>query len=449
MSVDYRLGWRWLIPDTSDCVIRVSGFDLDECTLLSQLPSLPTADNAVNNAWIIRDDGKTTASEPKDFHLESATHVSVLTNRKRAGNWRQRLQEQFPHIREYGMLPADNPRIVVPLAEGLTEYGLELHRPGRLLARLGMMAARQLARRHNHVLLRGQQLIVARRDEKTLPAGVASADIADQLDWFHSDVALYLGTADANRKTVVLPLGEQAPRMIIKQAATPRARLSLHREADSLALLADTPLAEQIPRLYQNKETDHYLSVFLEYRRRGREDEQQMFGAVSEFLSHLADVDRRKMPLTDLMPAPSNIPPENLNGSTKKSYNKLLTGLQDLATEGQQLLLHRCHGDFAPWNCSWTEDGLFVYDWEESRSDTLAFSDAFYYSIAPSVEISGRPHPGLLLSETLKLADSIGSRTGVCRSDVRIHLALWLLGRLHQSRIYVSLAEQLLRRWPS
>lgn len=143
-----------------------------------------------------------------------------------------------------------------------------------------------------------------------------------------------------------------------------------------------------------------------------------------------------------------------LSRAAESAASKLWSRLTGLANEKKQICLHRCHGDFAPWNCAWTDRGLFVFDWEESREQGLALGDAFYYVLSPFVHVQKNPDAGKVLAMAVEFATDVSTRSGLCagltprcETDVRVYLALWLLDRLNLSPFYGELAVRLERSW--
>lgn len=129
------------------------------------------------------------------------------------------------------------------------------------------------------------------------------------------------------------------------------------------------------------------------------------------------------------------------------AYNELYRRLKNLAEIGAEVLVHRSHGDFAPWNCSWSEDGLFVYDWEASQAHDLAFGDAFYYVMAPALEVERKPSAQRTLDSTLRFAQRVALSSPLKECDFRIYLSVWLMRRVGEARFYGEVLELLERKW--
>lgn len=455
-ALDYRFGWRWLLPVGAGVQLRLCGFAADEALfwqrwvvgLLSAAPSAP-AGSAPGARLLLVDAGRCRAGEqPTAAELAQADVVAVLADRAQGGHWRRTLQGALASVREYALLPAANPRVVVPLsAPRHALAGLGLHRPGRWVARVGIGLARTLAAGGHCGLLRGRVLLIAARNPQACAVGARQAGLQrapDGQPW--QAFALYLGTADDKRKTVVLPLSSGPPRVILKAGSSPQARAALGQEAEALLALAASPVAGQVPRLLGQVASAEALTLQQEYRPRRRVPQAGMETAVVRFLGCLAGLSRQGVALAEVLPtALTHDGPGAAAAPAARAAVRARLG--QLATAGEMVWLHRTHGDFAPWNCAATDQGLFVYDWEDSREHGLALSDAFYYAVAPALLVQRRPQAAATLAAALHLAGRVlAASPGAL--DVRLYLALWLLARVGKAALYDELLIELERSWP-
>ena len=270
-TLDFRFGWRWLLPVTKGHAIRLFGFSTEEEQFWREAMQAEERMVNVDRPEMLLVDGDHCADYdgPSVSEINAARVVCVVTGKSHALHWQKRLNVAFPQLREYCLLPAANPRVVVPLKSSRqTIAALGLHRPGRLLARIGLLLACALAVMGNFELLRGRVLLIATRESDFLPQGAVQADCPARFGVQNVDYALYLGTPDANRKTMALPLGCFAQGVILKVAATPKASASLKNEADALETLGRSSLATQIPKLINMVESGNSLTLYQEYRPR-------------------------------------------------------------------------------------------------------------------------------------------------------------------------------------
>ena len=240
---DYRFGWRWLLPFEPGPDIYLAGFDENERAFWSEALATDARVDTAGPAkgWIINA-GPASAQPPVIPAMDASTQwVAVVASDKCMGQWRRNIADNFSSIREYAMLPAFNPRVVIPLGSPRhTYYALNLHRPGRPAARAGLKAAQLLALMGNYAFLK-KRLLIATRNPSACPAGAMQSDILGHVSGTPLDYALYLGTPGENRKTTVLPLNSKKPHTILKIAATQQARSSLMNEAAALKELRTTP----------------------------------------------------------------------------------------------------------------------------------------------------------------------------------------------------------------
>jgi hypothetical protein len=448
-TLDYQFGWRWLLPVAAGGRIRLYGFTSEEERFWrGALPALDwTADGDRADVLLVEGMRCMSQAMPSRTSIRDAQVVCMLVRRSQVRHWRTVLHESFPQVREYGLLPSGNPRVVVPLSSTRhATAALSLHRPGRWVARFGLMLARMLAVIGNFELLRGCVLLIATRSPEFIPNGAVQAELPARFGQQAMDYALYLGTPDENRKTVVLPLGDSSPRTIHKVASTPTARAALNNEASALSALSHSPLSTYVPRLDGLVSSDAAVTLYQEYRPRLHIGQRKLDAAVVAFLGRLMLLGRKSMPLSELLaslPADSNV---SLPIEVDVACRALRERLQLLAVSGAEVWVHRTHGDFAPWNCAWTDQGLFVFDWEESREQGLALGDAFYYAIAPALLVQPNANAAKTLDTSLRLADRVVEASGV-ELVSRVYLAFWLLGRVAQADLYGELIVLLERSW--
>lgn len=444
-----RFAWCWLLP-AKHRPVCIAGFDEEEGSFLRKnlFDGTVVQDPRAAHAWIVDADGECRTRNgplsPKISH--NIRWVAVVGSGRSVRGWRKRLAEDFAGIREYGLMPPSNPRVVVPLAPPRqTATALALHSPGRWFARGAQQFARALVQFGIFFPLRGRVLLIATREGHIWPAGAVHADVPAHLDGENWEYALYLGTPDANRKTTILPLGASAPDVIVKVGSSPESCMALRNEAAALTALGSTPVGSQVPEVKGIVENHHGLALYQEYRQRRRVPRRGMEPAVVDFLAELSLQNRRCRPLRDLLQEIAGTSRDASENNFRGEHVSLLRWLEARADRGEIVWEHRTHGDFAPWNCAWTDRGLFVYDWEDSRSLGLALSDAFYYAVAPAIHIQHRPDPSRTLKTALALAERVANRAGLHGVDLKIHLALWLTTRQAEHRLYGEIGKLLER----
>lgn len=447
---DFKFGWRWLLPIQGCRTVALLGFDDDEVKFWQQAMPMCRFSNEPRaaDAYIIDADRVDDGTGGTSRVLKEAGMLCLVGRRRPVRKWQALLSGRANRLREYGLLPASNPRVVIPLQSSRdTSYALALHRPGRGVARLGVKLAGILARLGNTALLRGRSLIIATADPDAVPYGAVHAEIEARLKDSPGDYALYLGVMGPNRKTVALPLGEGEPRAIIKSATSPRARESLTNEAAVLECLKGTAVERYVPRLLGSADNHSGFSLLQEYRSRRPAGTRELETAVIDFLGLLSSINRRSRPLSTLLEALAceGIGPGTVRGPAE--LEDIWARLQALAGTGMLVWEHRAHGDFAPWNCFFTDQGFFVFDWEEGRECDLAFSDMFYFIVAPQLYLKRAPDAQKTLDGIGRMADRVAEKAGFGEIDIWVYLACWLLRRLETDPFYPEMLRALVPRW--
>ncbi len=453
-NIDYRLGWRWLLPYVHGQRLYLGGFTIDEQVFWKQsLSSIEWVLEPIKADGWIYNANDTSIELAKEFIKDLPETVQWVVFIGEGAVVRL-LQRQLPHefgiIHEYGLLPVDSPRLVIPLShKSHTVTALTLHRPGRWIAQLGVKIALMLTHLGINFPLRRRVLLVATR--APIPSSIVMLNAVGikSLPVQGMDFALYLGTPGPNRKTVALPLSKMVPDVIIKIGESVQACLNIQNEAATLSFLTNTPMqqsrkmvstvgeqkghtlsvASQVPRMLGLIENEHGVALYQEYRPRLNVRAAVLEKEVIHFLVQLTTIEQRSRPLQKVLTETIlRIGTCGLSGQNESAMEAICRWLKNRAEEGISVYEHRCHGDFAPWNCAMTTQGFFVFDWEDSQSQALAFGDAFYFAIAPTLHLQGQNQaPCQALAKALSLSELVATRCSFMKVDVRVYFALWLL----------------------
>lgn len=433
-DLDYRFGWRWLLPSCSGPQAVYFGLTHEEQRWWSQTiatQSLKGASSPTEGCLIALD------------HCDISSVADIVNGMYPSwlcawgsGSAISRLRESlggFRSVHEYALLPADNPRVVVPLSSSKHVIaGLRLHRPGRWVAKFGLLAARGLTKIGYFGLLRRQVLLVATRSSDC-PIGVVYAKLCVSMQTEQQDYALYFGVQGDNRKTVVLPVKKNSqPNVILKIAESIKARAALKNEAQALQSLANTSLANQIPKLIGMEDTECSVTLHQEYRARQYMSTAGMSRAAVDFLVALSHLERCVRPLAAVLAQSDLMTVNEARAAGKIAYARVKGCLDALAESGVMIWSHRSHGDFAPWNCSWTTKGFFVFDWEMSQPWAIALDDAFYYIVAPSVHVMRSPNTRKVEASAFKFAMLLVKKADLPIENISIYWLLWLLQRINR-----------------
>jgi len=448
VEFDYSFGWRWLIPITPSDHVLLLGFTEKEREFWKQTLAdvIVTEDASRATICVIYDISPENETE---FECEELRSLCVVGSGKVVAAWRRRIAGHYADLQDFALLPSRSPRLVVPFGRGeWIVQGLALHRPGRWIARTAVALMKVLARVGVVGPLRARMIFIANKSVGVLPRGARQAGLEMSSADAPRSFALYLGSPNDNRKTVILPLGGTR-KWILKQGDSPSARASLHNEAAALRVMGQTSLASQVPAIVNLVQGDGVVTLYQEYRPRQRNGAASTRQAAVYFLSELSRKDRCARPLIDVLADSGLMTSKKARAAGQAVYAKAREHLDHLATTGAIVWGHRTHGDFAPWNCAWTTKGFFVYDWEESKAWDIALGDAIYFVIAPAVHVARSPAPAAVEADALAMAEGVVADAGLNIDDLGLYMGLWLLQRCRRQAnpLYRKLLERLVTTW--
>jgi hypothetical protein len=447
-QLDYRFGWRWLLPIVRGEQILLLGFSAEDAAFWKRilLTASVTDDASKGTLWLVNGQWPDCVAGLDTAHLR---HLCVLGSGKVVAAWRGWMGGRFSEICDYALLPSGNPRVLVPLGKiDWVIQGLALHRPGRRVARAAVALLKVLARVGIVRPLRARMLCIASQDVGIPPQGLGQAGLASSDIGAPRRFALYLGTQDDNRKTVILPLGGRR-QAILKQGQSPQAQTAIRNEADALRAMGQTSLSAQVPALFDLVDRDGQVTLHQEYRPRQPMPAQAMRRAGVDFLVELSRQGRSIRPLGDVLHQSGLMTADEARAAGQEAYAWLRERLDSMAVAGESVWGHRSHGDFAPWNFAWTAKGFFVFDWEESQPWDVALGDAFYAVLAPAVHVVRSTEIAVVESDALALAAELVERAGLRIGNVRLYWGVWLLRRMSRKPdpIFEQLLERLVAAW--
>ena len=444
-QLDYRFGWRWLLPFLKNGRLYTSGWQEGETRFLQRALTIygVAQEGADADIWVVNADTIGAAVHSEDLLRDGVRSVCVVGAGKNVSEWRSVLKKGFEVVQEYGLVPSSSPRVVVPLGvPGVAEKALSIHRPGRLLGRAAVLSVKLCARLGLWRPLRRKTLLIATRNAKWQP--ISAAALSSPAPDVRGNYALYLGTPEVNRKTVVLALGEGCPSGISKLAETSEAREAVLNEGTSLRELGSSLVSANIPSVHSLIVNELATSLTQEYRPRQRVVGSVFEEHVVEFLGALSLINRGSRQLEKwIVEWPDVI--QKLPEDIAREIVPAIRWLTRKAKQGVHLWEHRIHGDFAPWNCSWTSKGLFVFDWEASRCAGTAFSDAFRYVVAKELLLTRKPNPKRASSNALNFAQRVREKTEWSHVDLDCQFAVWAMESLggYRPEFYVEMLNTL------
>ncbi len=457
LDLEFKFAWDWLLPTNRLKTYYLFGFESkEELYLQRKFLALKLMQCSISPELMVINDSQYNGIQEIQIsqQFKTALVLCVVSNKNKLQYWRNVFCNELMNIREYGLLPASKPRLIIPLNSPRDAImGLKLHRPGRLGARLACIIIQLLARIYNYTLLHNRVLLIASRNSNEFIGSAELVNLPLLQTKISYDFALYLGAPSTNRKTIALPVGRCVPEVILKIASSKIAKKSLRNEARALKELESSIISEHVPRLFEVSDGPQDLTLCVEYRQRRWSTKSKLDKSIVDFLIKLALINRDSKSLeSELNQIDCYGFNSILNGELRFAYLQIYERLRDISKLKKPLLTHCSHGDFASWNYSWTKKGFYVYDWEESRFDDIAFGDVFYCSIAPAVEIYRNSNPVKILNTTLDLARSVSTLDYKNENNIQVYLAIWLLKKIKQKQehyLYGELLLSLQRTWSS
>ncbi len=247
--LDYHFGWRWLLPIVPGDRVLLLGFADHERTFWKKVlvDVNITESSSKASVWLINELPPGCVAGLDSDQLRS---LCVVGTNKIVTAWHRWLGDRFDKVSDFALLPPNNPRVVVPLAnKDWTLQGLELHRPGRRLARGIISVLKGLVWLGFSRPLRSRMLCIAGKDSIIGFQGAQQAGLKLGTKIAPAQFALYLGTPDENRKTVIMPVNTDR-QIILKQGYSFKAKAALHTEAAALQAMSLTTLASKVPALF-------------------------------------------------------------------------------------------------------------------------------------------------------------------------------------------------------
>ncbi len=336
----------------------------------------------------------------------------------------------FPSIKYYSALPQNAPRLFVPLGKKiLRKKGLGFHTPGGFFSRIIFKAvkfANQIGVKF-HLYLK--PLIIAYRS-KNLSGALLTDFLERLLNTKISDLIIYTGSDQPNRKITALAVSEDGQNSVVKIADTNKGRNAIRQEGDALSILNSTELFCHVPDLIIQEAS--WMGYTIQVQSEILLDIDKQSPVLSKqhykFLIGLSFINRK---VSEIQKTETYV---NLIGklervSLKEQPNlfvKIIDFIQTNEFRKQKIVSHRTHGDFAPWNIKAKGKQFFVVDWEESLSDGLALTDIFHF-IYRNAALVGPWKGGFdLLNQFKKSVDLFNKEAELPELNYNAILSIWL-----------------------
>lgn len=185
-DLNYRFGWRWLLPVTRGDRIALRGFNTAEGEFLARVFPEVMFTQALDDAtvWLIQNQAldvvRSLLLEPSAVPPANPRVVAILGSRDIVTGWQPWLSRACTDMTHYALVPPANPRVVVPLGvRGVTLPALSMHRPGRRWAQFQVAIVKLLVWLGLDGPLRQRSLCIATRTGQSIPVGARQADLSD------------------------------------------------------------------------------------------------------------------------------------------------------------------------------------------------------------------------------------------------------------------------------
>jgi hypothetical protein len=199
---------------------------------------------------------------------------------------------------------------------------------------------------------------------------------------------------------------------------------SLKNEFSVLSYLRQTKLKHNVPKCFTNKIINDYFLTTQEFRPKLRIRRSRYIPLVQNFLIDIYSLKSKSVSFEEFSLLFNN----NIFNSLEKLFD---------FKSNDKLILSICHGDFTDWNCSYTSEGLFVFDWEESTFNGIFLSDAFYFIISEYIFIKRHYN---VVKIMLQIETFINPFLSLVDVDWLKQLSLWLITQKNITNIHKDLA---------
>jgi len=291
-------------------------------------------------------------------------------------------------ISEYGVLPPGKARIIYPLTNCNTRSkGLHFHTPGTLQSRTAIRLATLLSTIGITRHLKKNCITIINKG-KISTNGYLLNWLTGRLQLVVKGIILYCGSDSIRRKITGLILLENHPDLVIKIADTTEGKNAILSESAALQDIAQKEMCKTlVPELLLEEEWSGYMvqvqsCLPRDNKKQGTTLTDQHFSC----LNSLTKMNRALLPFSQttyfrIIEKYCKQKEKTVPKEIEKLKKKVLS--TDFKTN--EILCHRVHGDFAPWNIGLESNKLSLWDWEDSISDGIVFTDIFHFIIRKAI----------------------------------------------------------------
>jgi hypothetical protein len=286
----------------------------------------------------------------------------------------------------YAALPGSAPRIFSPLyPKRFRQKCFSFHSPGSQKARLGLNLLEVMSRLGITAPLRRHGVVIASHEKLNDREGTLCSWLGKTLSQKIENIAIYCGSDSPRRKITLLAEARNQGRLtdlVVKIADTSEGAAAIRQESETLQALKGARLFCEVPQLlFEDTWEGHVVQVQSALPLSVGPQISELTINHLKLLAALSRMDRQKTLFRET-PAWKSIEMAREANEFEKwplPAQKLLEIIVSEEKGNVQVVCHRIHGDFAPWNIRVKKDKLYVFDWEDSIPNGLPFSDAFHF----------------------------------------------------------------------
>jgi len=322
----------------------------------------------------------------------------------------------FQNVRRYAALPNCQPRVFFPTRSShLITKGLRFHSPGSRRARRRVWVANLLSRLGSRAHLKKGELVVATRDRDLHGEETLAGYLSRCLGYPIEDFVVYAGSDSSRRKITALAMAAgERPDVVVKIADTVGGAEAIRQESDALRALAASPLAGQVPKLIVEGGKWNGCTIEVQSAAPRGPDKQiaRLTNRHLEFLAELSKIRRTVQPVQStkrwrhLCALIDNTDTTNL----PKPVLEAIHLLRSNEYAKSEVVCHRTHGDFSPWNIRISHRGFHVVDWECSDGQGLATTDLFHFFYRQAGSLKHWPGSSAVCGSICKSLDDLAHR---------------------------------------
>lgn len=321
--------------------------------------------------------------------------VMLCVGSKRCKQMRVQLYKSGARVEEYGLLPRETPRIIIPLTDRvIRKKGLTFHRPGSLSSRFSVAAASFLSDLGSLRQFRKNLVSLVYKNKSEGGATLLNW-LEDRLGKQFLDLVIYCGSDAQQRKITALATTQYMEDFVVKIADTMLGKKAVNLETQALRAVADSLGGDaHIPEVVTEGEwAGSLIQVQTSLPKRGVRQIQQLKRIHLRVLKVLTHIDRRTVTFSKTSCCKDIKRMSSQAGSdTPEVIRSAIRTLLSPDVQDMTVTCHRIHGDFAPWNMNVGAREISIWDWEDSVEDGLLYTDIFHFIFRHAVLVG--PWPG-------------------------------------------------------